>query len=315
MEKPTYSTRPSPETDVIPSTSYGYYGLRSPAMLTISDDDEEEAINTPTDVITEEVDFSKKYRSSDCLIIVIGNTSSCKAYGVAKILQDNWRYANLYKNRRQLYELTRARLADRGTLGAVHIRRDKKQDTTRPAGPYIGYLMVNYSPGPAQDKNSKKNYNPHGKDTHYIEGMEKDTSGNRSAYLRKCLLSSEGLLYKEVVCRSRVKKIIFPEERTWGSDFKTQIEDFAAKAAQYGIQVHVTRRPPQGKRKTRDEDSESGEGSDCEEPTTTSKPVTPESVSDYEDGECSPFSEDGDGAPTPSRPPTKKKSKLSKKST
>ena len=293
--RPAYSPN-SPSNGASTRQDYQFYSTPSPETLTISDneDEEEEEEKTPQGntaypIIIEEVDFMAKFANDSCIIAVAGNTASCIAYGISAKIQSAFKYGNVYSNRRPLFTLTRARTSDRGTLGAVHIRRDKNISRRHVKGPHIAYLMVMYAPGPAQDTLKEElrfKPKPNSKDLHYNEGMMKDTSNNRSFYLRECLQK----LLKNCEKSPRVRKIIFPKEHTWGDDFMQLIQDFASRVLKLGIRVYVTHRPPHAERKTRDEES-GDEYSDPEEDenynadSTSPKSPEHETASDFEDAQ------------------------------
>ena len=232
--------------------------MRESSLQVISIDDNEtdeddDDSDTPFFLVKKE-NF-KNYFSHQNILVVVGNTSSCRPYGVSTILQDCLPHANIYRNRDQLFHLTRAIKAHRGVLGSAIIRRNKSAEDY----PRVAYLLACYSPGPPSGNGKRPHYNVNGRDTHYINGMKEDTAENRSSYLQMCLDS----MYKKLKDLNGVRRLVFIEEYTWGSDYSTKIENFARAVYQkYGMYTIIVQRPDQGERQpvNRDEDSDPEDG-------------------------------------------------------
>lgn len=162
-----------------------------------------------------------------CLVSAI-NATAYKTSGIAKDLVEIYPYANLFEDRKQLYNLNRTIWCDRPTVGSVIV----KEPPIKSNYPYVVGLVTQFGLGDSVDYNAvAKYFVGNSKDMHYVNGLMSDTQENRRDYFKKCLSQ----LADYIMQNRNIKKVIFPTgigrrgrmDHEWRTQYEPELKNFA----------------------------------------------------------------------------------------
>lgn len=172
-----------------------------------------------------------------CIVTAI-NATSLNASGIAKDLAETYTYANLFGDRKQLFNLNRTIWRDRPSVSEIVIR----EPPPRSNYPYIVGLVTQYGPGESVEYNSTaKYYIDNSKDVHYVNGLTMDTKENRRENFKECLKN----LADFVLHNRAINRVVIPRgigrrgkmDHEWRSNYLIPLRDLAYQLDLNNIEV------------------------------------------------------------------------------
>ena len=125
--------------------------------------------------------LADQFDRDNVAICHIINATSVKNFGLAKGLGEKYPYADVYSDRKPLYNLNRCRVQSRDELGTVHIFKKNNR-------PFIIALVAHFGEGkPLEENNYHKACVEKSTDRHFVTGLKKDTLSDRLDALRVCI--------------------------------------------------------------------------------------------------------------------------------
>ena len=172
-----------------------------------------------------------------CLVTAI-NATSYNASGIAKDLAETYTYANLFGDRKRLFNLNRAIWCDRPSVSTLVVR----EPPPRSKYPYVVGLVTQFGPGESVEYNSTAKYCiDNSKDVHYVNGLTVDTKENRRESFKECLKN-----LADFVLRNRtISRVVIPRgigrrgkmDHEWRSKYLIPLRDLAYKLDLNNIEV------------------------------------------------------------------------------
>lgn len=153
---------------------------------------------------------SKRYRSSDVLLVQQSDCVTIRSHGLSEKLSRRYPYSNVYTTRRQVRDYNRAIVQDRPSPGSIHITKPPVGSSS----PLIASIYGQFYMGEERQHNIMNQRlevhlanitNPSNKDPHLLAGLQKDTRKNRLKWFKEALrtLGNE-------TRNLGIKKIVFP---------------------------------------------------------------------------------------------------------
>lgn len=140
--------------------------------------------------------------ASTCLVTGI-NATSFKLAGIAKDLSDVYEYANLFKDRKQLYSLNRAVWKSRPNVGSLVVKEPPPASNF----PYVVGLVNQFGPGECREYNSvSKYFIETSRDMHFVHGLMSDTMEDRRENFKWCLKQ----LADYVIQNKSIGRVVIP---------------------------------------------------------------------------------------------------------
>lgn len=164
---------------------------------------------------------------SVCLVTTI-NASSFKLSGIAKDLAEVYGYANLFENRKQLYNLKRVVWSDRPNVGSLVV----KEPPAEWYYPIVVGMVTQFCQGDSVEYNDVSRYFIEtSRDMHYVNGLMSDTKQSRRDNFKSCL-NELGDYVKQ---KKNIRKVIFPTgvgrrgkmDHEWNVAYLKELRSFA----------------------------------------------------------------------------------------
>ena len=181
------------------------------------------------------------FDAKTCLVAAI-NSSSHKASGIAKDLGDIYPHANLFEERKQLYNLNRAIWYDRPSVGTIVVKEPPSSPKSN--YPYVVGLVTQFGPGDSIEyNNAAKYFVENSRDVHYVNGLMLDRKENRRENFKRCLHQ----LSSYVMQNKNISKVVLPSgvgrrgktDGEWKTYYFSELKNMAQQLDLNGIQVVI----------------------------------------------------------------------------
>lgn len=181
--------------------------------------------------------------SHTCLVAAI-NASSFKLGGIAKDLAKTYTYANLYENRKQLYNLNRTISSDRPDVASLVV----KEPVSGSLYPTVVGMVTQFGQGEYVEKNPvAKYFIESSRDGHYVAGLLLDTMEKRLDNFKMCLK----LLADYVEHNKTIRRVVFPSgigrrgimDHEWKMSYLRELKSFALHMDLNNIKVLLLEKP------------------------------------------------------------------------
>lgn len=180
------------------------------------------------------------FNPNNCLAVAI-NATSFKPSGIAKDLAFMLSYANLFENRRQLYNINRTITRDRPDVGTLIVKEPAKPES---GFPIIAGLVCQFGPGEPVERNAVAGYYlQNSKDVHYVNGLASDTQSARRENFTKCL----DHLADYVTNQKSIQNVFFPAgigcrgklDQEWKMVYVKELKKFSQRLDLLNIKTYL----------------------------------------------------------------------------